>query len=156
MAPAALQETFDDALELTALRAEVNDLLRRLDDVKLQVEERVKLAASRRAPADVTKALEKEGETLKALTDGLAKPADRPFYSEGPRIIDRLAALFFAIDGVNLAPTAAERTLLGELRGEARKAIDDGGRHFGEALAGLNGTLHAAELPEIGVPKPAR
>ena len=134
----------------------LRSLLRRLDDVKLQVEERGKLALSRRAPGDLQKALEREGETLKALTDGLAKPADRPFYSEGPRIADRLAALFFAIDGVNLAPTAAERSLLGELRTEARKAIDDGGRHFGEELQGLNSALRASDLPEIGVPKPAR
>ncbi len=153
---AVLQEIFDDARELTAMRSEVNDLLRRLDDVKLQVEERTKLATSRRAPLDVAKALDKEGEALKALANGLAKPADRPFYSEGPCVADRLGALFSAIDGVNLAPTAAQREHLLELRAEARKATSETSDHFGEALAQLNGVLRGAELPEIGVPKPAR
>jgi hypothetical protein len=153
---AALQETFDAALELTTLRAGINDLLRRLDDVSLQVDERVKLASSRHASPDVTKALEKEAEALKGLTDGLVKNADRPVYSEGPRIADRLAALFFAIDGVNLAPTAAQRDLLGELRGEAAKATSDTNRPLDEALKDLNGTLRAAELPEIAAPREAR
>ena len=154
--PAALRETFDAARELTALRSEANDLLRRLDDLKLQVEERGKLAASRHAGGEVAKVLEKEGEALKGLTDGMARPEGRPVYSEGPRVVDRLAALFFAIDGVNLAPTAAQRALLAELRQEARATIDGANRHFGEALKGTNDALRAADLPEIGVPKPAR
>jgi DNA-binding Lrp family transcriptional regulator len=54
----------------------------------------------------------------------LAKPSNIPFYSDGPRILDRIGALLRAIDQGNFPPTAPQRELARELAAELRAAID--------------------------------
>jgi hypothetical protein len=154
--PAAdLRRQFEAAHELRELRSSLNDALRSLDEVKLQLDERQQLAASRRAPAASLSALAKEADAVKARIDGLLKPTERPFYSEGPRVADRVSALFFAIASVNLAPTQAQDEHLAELREETRRALADTRAYLRDGVLAINRLLRESELPEISVSKQA-
>ena len=150
--PAAeLRRQFEAARELRDMRSSLNDALRSLDEVKLQLDERKKLAASRRASEASLNAIEKEADAVKARIDGLLKPTERPYYSEGPRVADRVSALFFAIASVNLAPTQAQDEHLAELREETRKALEDTRAYLRDGVLAINRLLRETELPEISV-----
>jgi hypothetical protein len=58
------------------------------------------------------------------VLNDIVKPRERPYYSEGPRIAERLSALLRALDAQNGAPTAAQRSLQGELEVEWKAALD--------------------------------
>jgi hypothetical protein len=59
------------------------------------------------------------------------KPTDRPFYSEGPRVADRIGALLRSIDGGSRRPTAPQLEHLRELEGELRQALEEARRLLG-------------------------
>lgn len=150
----ALARQHEAARELTALRSSLNLALRRLDEVQLQLEERRKLAASRGAKDAVRQALLALAAATRARIDALVKPEDRPFYSEGPRVTDRVRDLQAAIQGVHAAPTPAQAAHLEELRGEAARELAETRRFLGAGLADTNRLLRDAGLPEIGVVQP--
>ncbi len=61
----------------------------------------------------------------------LVKPTTIPYYSDGPRISDRVGALLRTVDGTNAAPTAPQRTLSTELATELKAALDNVTRVLG-------------------------
>jgi hypothetical protein len=151
--PAELQAQFDDALRLRDLRSALNDGLRSLDRVKRELEDRGKLLTEKKdAPEEARKTLKTRAADLDTLLDRLAKPEGRPFWSEGPRLAERLGSLAGAIDSGNKAPTPPQQALLAELRAELAKGRDDVGRYLGESLPEVNRLLSAQELPPVGVP----
>ena len=78
------------ALKLRDYRSELNDALRGLDALKLQLDERKKLAATLRpeAPAELKKGLDTRVETLDTFVATLTRPSGKPFWSEGPRLAE--------------------------------------------------------------------
>ena len=117
---ADLQAQFDMALKLHEMRVEMHEALRGLDALKLQLDERKKLAGTARkdAPAEWKKGLDAKVEALDAFVATLTRPAGKPFWSEGPRLTERLAGLAGGVDDGNRRPTAAEVAYFEELRAE--------------------------------------
>jgi hypothetical protein len=148
---ADLQAQFDMALQLHEMRVEMHDALRGLDALKLQLDERKKLAGTARkdAPAEWKKGLEAKAEALDAFVATLTRPAGKPFWSEGPRLTERLAGLAGGVDDGNRRPTAAEEAYFEELRGEMAKARGEISRYTAEAVAEINKLLEAQGLPPL-------
>ena len=61
----------------------------------------------------------------------LVKPTTIPFYSDGPRIADRVGALLRTVDGTNAQPTGPQRALSTSLANELRAALDNVTRVLG-------------------------
>ena len=148
---ADLQAQFDLALALHEMRLEMHEALRGLDALKLQIEERKKLAVSARKdlPAEWTKALEAKAQATDAFVATLARPSGKPFWSEGPRLTERLAELAGGVSNGSRRPTAAEAAYLEELRGEMRQARTDIARYWAEAPAEIDKLLEAQGLPPL-------
>jgi hypothetical protein len=148
---ADLQAQFDMAMALHEMRVEMHETLRGLDALKLQIEERKKLAVSARPdlPADWTKALDAKAQALDAFIATLARPSGKPFWSEGPRITERLAELAGGIGNSSRRPTAPEAAYLEELRAEMRQARADIARYLAEAPPEIDKLLTAQGLPPL-------
>ena len=149
--PADLQAQFDLAQKLHALRIEMNDALRGLDALKLQLDERKKLAASARsdAPADWKKSLDAKGEAHDAFLANLTRPAGKPFWSEGPRVSERLEGLVGGVDSGSRRPTGPELAYFEELRVEMDKARAEIRRYTTEVVPEVNKLLESQGLPPL-------
>jgi hypothetical protein len=148
---ADLQAQFDLAQKLHAMRIEVSDALRGLDALKAQLEERKKLAASARkdAPADWKKALDAKVESHDAFIATLSRPAGKPFWSEGPRISERLQALAGGMDNGSRQPTGPEVAYFEELRVEMDQARAEIRRYTVETVPEINKLLEGQGLPPL-------
>ena len=154
---AALEAQHDAATTLNGLVSEFNLALRRLDSVAQQLEARKATAELLEVEfsAEAEEQIEKFEEAFADLMARLARGDDKPFWSQGPRLTERLSDLFSSVDGQFAAPTDAQQSLLGELvkeAEEARRLLSDFHR---VGLKELNETLSASGLPPIAAPAPA-
>ena len=151
-----LTAQFEVASELRDMISVLNDGLRGLDAWKSQLEPRAALLKllQREQPEDLGALLAERGEALEAILSTLARAEGKPFWSQGPRLSERLADLFSNVDGGFQRPSAAQMQYLEELRSELATAVGDLNRLFSEDLPALNAALAAAELPELLVPDP--
>lgn len=122
---AALREQFDAALRLREMQSVLNDTLRALDVMRTQLDGRKKTLEAQGAEQrrEQIKQVDREIAQLDSLLATVARPPGRPFWSEGPRISERLGALQGGIDGTHRAPTKHQVQLLGELRVEYEAAL---------------------------------
>jgi photosystem II stability/assembly factor-like uncharacterized protein len=151
VSPTDLEAQHALAVKLRDLRSEINDALRGLDGLKLQLEERKKLVATVRpdAPAEWKKGLDARIEGLDTFLATLARPSGKPFWSEGPRIAEHLQALAGSVDNGNRAPTAAEQAYFEELRAEVDRARTEIARYTRETVAEINTFLQGQGLPPL-------
>jgi len=133
VSPAALREQFTLAMQLRDLQSVVNDTLRALDGRKGELEARQRAAQA--IPDESGRAASRKiGEELAEVNDlllVLVKPTNIPFYSDGPRMSDRVGALLRTVDGTNAAPTGPQRTLSTQLATELKAALDNVSRVLG-------------------------
>ncbi len=131
--PEALREQFTVAMELRDLSSLVNDTLRALDGRKAELEARLRTA--RAIPdgggAAAVRSITAELAQADSLLDLLVKPSDVPFWSDGPRISDRIEDLMRNIDSGNFPPTSAQKKLKSELAVELRDALERVRRFLG-------------------------
>ncbi len=122
---AALTEQFDAARRLRDMQSVLNDTLRALDVMRSQLDGRKKTLETHGATerAEQIKQVDREIAQVDSLLATIARPTGRPFWSEGPRVSERLGALQAGIDGANRAPTRHQVSLLGELRTEYENAL---------------------------------
>jgi hypothetical protein len=141
--------------QLRDLRSSVNDALRGLDSLKVQIEERRKTLETQKKeiPDALKTGLEGNLEELNRIVDGLAKPSGKPFWSEGPRLSERLQDLFGQLNGVLVGPTAAQSAYLQELLAEYREKIGGVNRFFGESAPALGRLLEENGAPALLVPQ---
>lgn len=124
--PAALREQFVLASELRDLQSLANDTLRALDGRKAELDarRRAALAAPNNEGAAAARELGREIAQADSLIDLLVKPTSRPFWSEGPRVSDRIGALLRNVDSGNFPPTGPQAALARELAVELREALE--------------------------------
>lgn len=130
---AALREQFTMAMQLRDLQSVVNDTLRALDGRKGELEARKRSAEAIQdgsGAAAAKKAAEELAEVNELLLV-LVKPTTIPFYSDGPRIADRVGALLRTVDGVNAPPTGPQKALSTQLATELKAALDNVTRVLG-------------------------
>jgi len=131
--PDALRQQFTIAMELRELQSLANDTLRALDGRKAELEARRRAAQA--IPdgrgAEAVRTLTTELAQVDSLFDILVKPTSRPFWSEGPRISDRIGALLRNVDSGNFPPTGPQRALARDLAVELRQALERVRAHLG-------------------------
>ncbi|MGH7714202.1 MAG: VPS10 domain-containing protein [Gemmatimonadaceae bacterium] len=122
---AALKEQFDVALRLRDMQSVLNDTLRALDVTRAQLDGRKKTLETQGSQqrAEQIKQVDREIAQVDSLLATITRPPGRPFWSEGPRVAERLGALQSGIDGANRAPTKHQVSLFGELRTEYDAAL---------------------------------
>jgi photosystem II stability/assembly factor-like uncharacterized protein len=154
----ALQEQFDAARKLTAMQSALNRGLKGLDQLAAQLAERRKTvkAMEIELPEEVETRWKDYDKAAEALLDDLARPDGKPFWSTGPRLADRVGALFGDIDGGFRAPTAAQKAYLETLAGEVEEALDRIDAHLTGEVAALNTALEGAGVPPVAVPASPR
>jgi hypothetical protein len=131
--PEALRAQFAMAMELRELQSLANDTLRALDGRKAELEARRRSAQA--VPDDggvtVVRALTGELAQVDSLLDILVKPAGVPFWSDGPRVSDRIGALLRNVDSGNFPPTGPQQGLAKALALELRQALDRVQKYLG-------------------------
>jgi hypothetical protein len=107
------------------LRSQLNDTLKAVDRHRAQLVAQKTLAQS--LPADTrTSTLQRLDAEIASVDSALAAVAIPPgtrSWTEGPRLVERLGAIFSGVDGPNKAPTRAQVDLVGELRIELQRAM---------------------------------
>jgi photosystem II stability/assembly factor-like uncharacterized protein len=131
--PEALREQFIVAMELRELQSLANDTLRALDGRKAELEARRRAAQAIPDGGGAAAVRTLTGEIAQAdsLLDLLVKPAGVPYWSDGPRISDRIGALLRNIDSGNFPPTPAQQKLGKDLAVELRDALERVRRYLG-------------------------
>jgi len=154
VAVGALETQYELTTKLRDLRSSVNDALRGLDSLKVQIEERKKALETQKKeiPEALKTGLETNLEELNRILNGLAKPSGKPFWSEGPRLSERLQDLFGQLNGVLAGATPAQSAYIEEMRAEYREKMGEVNRFFGEAAPALSRLLEDNAAPGLLMP----
>ncbi len=153
---AELQAQFDQASRLFTVIATMIDVERNLGAFKNQVDERSSTARELRGDAarELARASAEELVKLDSVRLQLTRPnsSEVPFYSEGPRPLERAMSLMQAIDA-GLAPIIeAQREYMGDVRRDAQAVIDMVERQIDSTSARINPLLQALGLPPLVAP----
>lgn len=142
------------SVELRDMQSYVNDGLRALDSLRGQLNERKRILQNQgeSVPREVNEAVDTHLRITRDIQDVLAKPEGRPFWSEGPRLIDRLGSLFRSVEGTNAAPLETQRDYFAELQEEFQAAMAMINRYLGQTALGLNDLFSQHQLPQILIP----
>ncbi len=156
---AELRVQHEQATRLNTIITSLIETERALTAFKGQVEERRASGVEMRGDAarDMSAAAGEELGKLDSVRLQLTRPrSDRvPFYSEGPRPLERAMGLMGGID-VGLTPViAAQREYLGDVRRDAQTVIDMIERQVNATVTRMNPLLRALSLPEL-VPPPRK
>lgn len=155
ISPADLQAQLDFAMKLRDLVSPVNDGLRTLDSIKLQLEQIERTGKDRlgELPADVTKALEAYKKRVNEVSRELASDPEDAI-GTGAKFGDRLNNIYGTISSGNFAPTPAMRENYEMLRAETPKKIEQINKVITEDTAELNKALQKAGLAIVVTGKP--
>ncbi len=142
------------AAEAVALASNVNDMLRGYDAVKMQLGARKK--SMKQLKQEQSPELAKSWKTLeKALEEEmnrLTRAEDKPFWSQGPRLSNRVFGLGSEVDDALAGPTAAQQAYFGEIKAECEEAFRRYDRFVGEALPAFNQALQTAGVAPLAIP----
>jgi len=154
VSPAELRQQYSAAVQLRDMQSIINDGLKGMDVVAGQLSARRAAMKSldEELPEELEGALKAHDEAAEALMNALAREEGKPFWSQGPRLVERLGSLFFKVDGQFAAPTAAQMKLLVELSSEYDGAVGDLRGYFNDTLPRLNSELERAGVPQVAVP----
>ena len=155
--PEGLAVQFEMASALTEMRSQLNRLLRTLDAVKLQLDERRKLlkTLARKPETDLESAWKAAEAQLKEVSESLARPEGKPRYAIGPRISELVSELFGSIEEAYAAPTEYQQEHFKELQQQTQSAADRVEQFLGGELARLNDELGKAQLGTLSAARPA-
>jgi photosystem II stability/assembly factor-like uncharacterized protein len=149
---AALRAQFMMTKSIREMQSGVNELLRTLDGLKTQIEERKNTARSLRKEISDSLEADLKGvvEKIESLSGELVVPEleDRPSIGEGPRLYEKLSDLYSSVNSVNASPTEAQTRYFEELsRTHAR--VSEEVRNYLSSVDELNGKLRAEDLPVL-------
>ena len=137
------------------MRSVVNDALRGLDTIGSQLKDRAKtLKQLEQEKSEALAEAWKEFETKhKEHLEVFVRPEGKTFWSQSPRLRDRLGDLSRNLDGAFQAPTQAQRTYFSELKADYAQAIDAVNAFFNQSSEDLNKALAAENIPPLMLPK---
>jgi hypothetical protein len=153
---AQLQAQFEQAQRLHTVVASMIDVERNLVAFKGQVDERSTIAIELRG--DAAKALSAAaGEELVKLDSvrlQLARPRAEhvPWYSEGPRPLERAMSLMGSFDTGLTPMIEAQREYLGDVRRDAQTVIEMVERQIDSTVSRINPLLLQLALPPLVAP----
>jgi photosystem II stability/assembly factor-like uncharacterized protein len=147
-------------LRLIEMQSAVNDALNALDGIVAQTEERKKtqlaLGRNDRDRTEALKTVQEQLGRLQDLEDSLARPKNKPFWTEGPRLAERISGLLGQIDRTDSLPTQAQETYWAELVIELRDSLGRVNDFLQDGTKKLNSALSDMRLPPVSVPEPIK
>ncbi len=156
MEPGALEAQQEAAMKLRDMATAMNLGLKGLDQLAAQLAERRKTAEAMELElGEVEKAWKDYDKTTEELMGSLSRVEGKPFWSQGPRVSERIEDLMRDIDGQFSAPTAAQVELMDEVWTEFEEALAKINEHLANAVPALNEALAGAGVPAVAVPEPA-
>ncbi len=161
----AVDVPFDDlvlqhrfSLKLRDMQSLVNDGLRSLNLINSQLEERNEIlkAQSEKFPARLLETVDEHLEKMSEIQNLLTRPEGRAFWSEGPRLAERLSRLFSSVESVNARPTKAQVEHFNELSKEFQNAMATVNEFLGKTAMELNKTFAQYQVPLLLLPDPVQ
>ena len=152
-----LQTQLDLSMKLRDLQNVATDTMRAYDSVKAQIEQIEKAVKERMpdAPAELTKAIADYKKQLDDTVGTVATIGEGGGIGGGPsKVTESLGGLFFGIQGVNAAPTAAQREYFAELQTEFQQKMAPVIKFLNESVPKINETLRKHNAPTIIAGKP--
>ncbi|MBK8646636.1 MAG: hypothetical protein IPN16_08885 [Gemmatimonadetes bacterium] len=153
---AELRQQFEQATRLNAVIASLIDTERNLVAFKGQIEERRASGKEMRGDAarEMAGAAGEEIVKLDSVRLQLTRPRSDviPFYSEGPRPLERAMSLMGSIDNGLTPVIAAQREYMGDVRRDAQTVIDMVEKQVSASVSRMNPLLKSLGLPELAPP----
>ena len=153
---AELRQQFEQATRLNQLIASLVDTEREMVAFKGQVTERRVSGREMRGDAadDLVRAATEEGGKLDSVRLQLTRPrTDRvPFYSEGPRPLERAMSLMGAIDNGLTPVIGGQQEYMGSVRQDVQTVIDMVERQITATVQRLNPLLEKLDMPKLAPP----
>jgi hypothetical protein len=153
---ADLQAQFDQATRLFNVVSTMIDVERNLGAFRNQIDERSSTATELRGEAARALAMTSREELVKldSVRLQLTRPkSDKvPYYSEGPRPLERALSLMGAIDAGLTPIIEAQREYMGDVRRDAQTVIDMVERQIDATAGRINPLLQALGLPPLVSP----
>jgi hypothetical protein len=133
----------------------LGDSLRGLDALAEQFEARRQtLKKMGRSPSEeVRKEWRFHEDKGRELMLRLAREENKPFWSQGPQLLDRIDDLFDNIDGQFAAPTTAQMELLEKLETEFAEGVAALNSWLSTDLPKMNRMLEAEGVPAVALPE---
>jgi photosystem II stability/assembly factor-like uncharacterized protein len=151
-----LRDQFEQAQRLNAAIASIIDTERNLVAFKGQVDERRTSGTEMRGDAarEMSRAAGEEIVKLDSVRLQLTRPrSDKvPFYSEGPRPLERAMSLMGAVDNGLTPVIEGQREYLGDVRRDAQTVIEMAERQVDATARRMNPLLQALGLPALVTP----
>jgi hypothetical protein len=141
---ADLQTQFDYSMKLREMISVTNTALRSLDGIQDQLRQIEKTVKEKMpdAPKDLATSIAEHLKQTDALIGKLAAPSQEGLgYRGSSQLSEKLASLFSSVQGVNAAPTPAQKEFFDELQQEFQSKIPEVNRFLNEQMPKLNETL---------------
>jgi photosystem II stability/assembly factor-like uncharacterized protein len=152
VATSDLQTQLDYSMKLRETISATNTALRLLDSIKEQLQQSEKTVKERLpdAPKELTTAISDNLKQVNELTLKLASESGEGLgLRRTPQLSEKLTSLLSSIQGVNAAPTAAQRDFFNELQTEFQTKIAEVNRFLNEQIPRLNDTLRKNNAPTV-------
>lgn len=151
-----LQLQYDLSMKLRDLQSGVNDSLRALDGIKSQIEQIEKTIKEQMSnpPEELIKVITDYKKQVDDTLNKIAIPPNPDSIGGGTKLSENLSGLYFGIQGVNAAPTPAQREYFTEVQAEYNANMSDIVKFINESVPKMNETLKRHNAPIIIPGKP--
>ncbi len=153
---AELQTQFDYSTRLQEMMSATNQALRALDGLKEQLQQVEKTVKEKmpEAPKELLTAIGDQLKQVNQLTAKLASEGGEGLgYRGSSQLSEKLTSLFFSIQGVNAAPTPAQKEFFEELKPEFQTRLAEVNKFLSDEAPKLNETLRKNNAPTVIVGK---
>ena len=156
VAAADLQTQLDFGLKTRDMQSAVTDAERALDSIKEQIQQIEKTIKDRLpdAPKELTTGLDERVKEIDALQSKLSRQEGGLGFGGQSGIGDSLGSLFYAIDGVNAAPTPYIAEAFRGLQAKFKERLEEVNRFVTQTVPQVNETLRKNNAPQIVTGKP--
>ncbi len=150
--PADLQTQFDYSMKVQGMMSANNTALRSLDGIKEQLQQIEKTIKDQMpdAPKELSNAVSDHLKQTDALIGKLAGAQQQGLgYRGTSQLSEKLSSLFFSIQGVNAAPTSAQKEFFNELQPEFQSKLAEVNKFLSEQMPKLNDKLKGGNAPTV-------
>ncbi|HLG15575.1 MAG TPA: hypothetical protein VJH03_13905 [Blastocatellia bacterium] len=149
---ADLQTQFELGSKLRDMQSSTTDALKSLDSLREQLQQIEKTVKDRMpdAPKELKDAIADHLKQIESLQNKLTRPQDSGLGIGGrSRLAETIGGLFFAIDGVNAAPTRPQRDYFVEVLADFQQKLGEVNRFVNDSVPKLNDTLRRHNAPTV-------
>ncbi len=146
-----LQAQLEHTLRLRDMQTATNEGLKSLDSLKDQLQQIEKTIKDRLpdAPQALLTAITEHVKQIDSLQKSLTSPQEGLGFRGRSQLIEKLNSLFSSIDGVNAAPTPAQKEFYAEVQTEFRAKMEEVNKFLNQAVPKLNEALRKQGAPTV-------